>query len=194
MDFDSHLSDVVGVTVHVVNLLTPGHRRGQEYPGDATPAGVAAAFAAEGRFSYRMPSDAEVVEMRGYTDRLHSVFAAVDVGDLDTACLTVNALMADTHAMPVLSRHGGEPWHLHFHAAEAGWAIGSGASMATSLAVVLGGPTADRLGICSASACDRVFADTSRNGTRRFCSVACQNRRKAAAFRSRRRLHGGGGE
>lgn len=192
MDFDSHLSDVVGVTVRVVNLLTSGHRRGQEYLGDATPAEVAAAFAGEGGFAHRMPSDTEVAELRGYTDRLHAVFAAVDVGDLDAACLTVNALMADTRAMPVLSRHGDEPWHLHFHAAEAGLAVSSGASMATSLAVVLGGPSADRLGICSAAACDRVFADNSRNGTRRFCSVACQNRRKAAAFRSRQRRHGGG--
>jgi predicted RNA-binding Zn ribbon-like protein len=27
--------------------------------------------------------------------------------------------------------------------------------------------------------------DTSRNGTRRFCSTACQNRVKAALFRER---------
>jgi predicted RNA-binding Zn ribbon-like protein len=44
---------------------------------------------------------------------------------------------------------------------------------------------ADRLGVCSAESCDRVFVDTSRNGTRRFWSTACQNRIKAAAFRHR---------
>ncbi|MFC6935784.1 CGNR zinc finger domain-containing protein [Actinomadura yumaensis] len=33
--------------------------------------------------------------------------------------------------------------------------------------------------------CDRVYVDTSRNGTRRFCSTACQNRVKTAAFRAR---------
>jgi predicted RNA-binding Zn ribbon-like protein len=27
--------------------------------------------------------------------------------------------------------------------------------------------------------------DTSRNGTRRFCSTSCQNRVKAAAFRAK---------
>jgi predicted RNA-binding Zn ribbon-like protein len=35
--------------------------------------------------------------------------------------------------------------------------------------------------------CDRVFVDVSRNGTKRFCSTACQNRPKAAAFRARQR-------
>ena len=34
--------------------------------------------------------------------------------------------------------------------------------------------------------CGRVFLDVSKNGSRRFCSVTCQNRVKAAAFRQRR--------
>lgn len=44
---------------------------------------------------------------------------------------------------------------------------------------------AGRLGVCTAERCDRVYVDTSKNGTRRFCSTACQNRVKAAAFRAR---------
>jgi predicted RNA-binding Zn ribbon-like protein len=62
-----------------------------------------------------------------------------------------------------------------------GWAAGC----ATGLAVVLGGSGADRLGVCTAPGCDRVFVDTSRNGTRRYCSTSCQNRVKTAAFRAR---------
>jgi len=46
------------------------------------------------------------------------------------------------------------------------------------------------LGVCTAPRCDRVYVDTSRNGTRRFCSTACQNRVKAAVFRERQ----GGGQ
>ena len=45
---------------------------------------------------------------------------------------------------------------------------------------------AGRLGVCAAERCDRVYVDTSRNATRRFCSTACQSRTKAAAFRARR--------
>jgi len=43
----------------------------------------------------------------------------------------------------------------------------------------------DRLGVCTAPRCDRVYVDTSRNGTRRYCSTSCQNRVKTAAFRAR---------
>ncbi len=50
---------------------------------------------------------------------------------------------------------------------------------------MLGGELYDRLGVCTAPHCDRVYVDTTRNGSRRFCSTACQNRVKAAAFRER---------
>jgi len=62
-----------------------------------------------------------------------------------------------------------------------GWAAGC----ATGLAIVLGSEHYDRLGVCTAPHCDRVYVDTSRNRHRRFCSTACQNRVKAAAFRER---------
>ncbi len=52
--------------------------------------------------------------------------------------------------------------------------------------MVLGSELHGRLGVCTAARCDRVYVDLSRNGTRRFCSTACQNRNKAAAFRARR--------
>ena len=57
---------------------------------------------------------------------------------------------------------------------------------ATALAVVLGTEHGGRLGVCTAPRCDRVYVDTSRNATRRFCSASCQNRVKTAAFRARR--------
>jgi predicted RNA-binding Zn ribbon-like protein len=114
------------------------------------------------------------------------VFEAVAAGDIVTAAETLNALMTDWRAQPTLSRHDGEPWHLHFHRPEVGYVEGWAAGMATGLAYVVGSEYHDRLGVCSAPACDRVYADTSRNGTRRFCSTGCQNRVKAAAFRARR--------
>jgi predicted RNA-binding Zn ribbon-like protein len=55
------------------------------------------------------------------------------------------------------------------------------------MATVLGSEYADRLGVCAAPACDRVFVDVSRNGTKRFCTEACQSRVKAAAHRARQR-------
>jgi len=190
VNFDSHTSDVVSAAVDAVNLLTPGWSRGKPYPATPAPDAIGHALALAGHRRHRAPSGADVAELRGYTERLYTVFAAVDAGDVDAACTTVNQLLTDTRAAPVLSRHGNHPWHLHFHAPEAGWARSWAASMATALALVLGSAWADRFGICSAPGCDRVFVDASRNGGKQFCSTACQNRVKAAAFRARR--HGAG--
>jgi predicted RNA-binding Zn ribbon-like protein len=178
LNFDSHTSDVVTAAVTAVNLLAPGQARGADY--DATDPDVSA-------LSSKAVQAKDIEQLRAYAVRMHAVFAAADVEDFDDACELVNALLRETQAAPVLSRHDGEPWHLHFHAPDADWARSSAASMATGLAIVLGNPVNDRLGVCTAPVCDRVFVDTSRNGTKRFCSTACQNRVKAAAFRARQR-------
>jgi predicted RNA-binding Zn ribbon-like protein len=104
---------------------------------------------------------------------------------VDEAAGQVNALLVRTGARPELERHDGEPWHLHFHAADRSLPNGWAAGCATGLAVVLGGSRYDRLGVCTGPRCDRVYVDTSRNGTRRYCSTSCQNRVKTAAFRAR---------
>lgn len=186
VNFDSHTSGVVEATVDVVNLLTPGTARGKDYPATGVDGRVPELL--RGRSARaRTPTAADIDELRGYAARLRQTFVAVDDGAIDTACALINALLTDTGAVPVLARHDGEPWHLHFHAMDAGWARSWGAAMTTALAVVLGNPMYDRLGVCTAQFCDRVFVDTSRNGTKRFCSTACQNRVKAAAFRARQR-------
>jgi predicted RNA-binding Zn ribbon-like protein len=42
-----------------------------------------------------------------------------------------------------------------------------------------------RHGGCAAEGCSKVFADTSRNAARRYCSSACANRSAVAAHRAR---------
>ena len=74
---------------------------------------------------------------------------------------------------------------MHFHGTDDSLATGWAAGCATGLALALGSDLAGRLGVCAADRCDRVYVDTSRNATRRFCSTACQSRTKAAAFRAR---------
>ena len=115
------------------------------------------------------------------------MFELVQRGDLDAASRTVNKLLERYRPTPYLDHHDGEPWHLHFHGDEAADRSGWGGGVAVALAGVLGSEYADRLGVCEAPACDRVFVDVSRNGTRRYCSTACQNRVKAAAHRARQR-------
>jgi hypothetical protein len=190
VEFDSHTSDVVTVTVAAVNVATPGWQHGRPYepPTGNALAGALGAAMRPGAFHLDPVPVSDAEELVGHLNWLHSVFACLTDGELDTACGTVNEMMRATKATPLLSRHDGQAWHLHFHAPDVSWAVGWAGSMATALAIVLGGPAYDRLGVCSASGCDRVYVDVSRNGTRRFCSTACQNRVKAAAFRERRKV------
>lgn len=190
VEFDSHTSGVVLAAVDAINAVAPGWSRGKPY---TPPTGaelreqvLAAVHKGAKRITREVtPADAE--ELAGYLGELRIVFGLLDMDDLDGACELINKILVETRATPMLSRHDDEPWHLHFHSRDASWSQGWAGSMATALAMVLGSPMADRLGLCSAPSCDRAYVDTSRNGARRFCSTACQNRVKAATFRERQR-------
>ena len=187
MNFTSHVDTVVAVAVSLVNALTPGESRGRDYrppTGTDLQHAVAAALRT-GQAATRPVTADEAADLTATAVQLRVVFDAVHTGAVDEAASQVNALLAATGARPQLDRHDGEPWHLHFHGQTDGLAQGWAAGCATGLAVVLGTELYDRLGVCTAPRCDRVYVDVSRNGTRRFCSTSCQNRVKAAAFRAR---------
>lgn len=187
VNFSSHTDAVVRVAVALVNLLTPGEGRGRKYlppEGADRAAALTSLFRTAG--GRRAVTEPEAADFGPVAAELRAVFTTIAAADIDDAARRVNKLLDTTGARPSLDRHDGEPWHLHFHAADdtsmvSTWA----ASCATGLAIVLGSELHDRLGVCTAPHCDRVYVDTSRNGSRRFCSTACQNRVKAAAFRER---------
>jgi predicted RNA-binding Zn ribbon-like protein len=188
VNFTSHVDTVVAVAVGLVNALTPGDSLGRDY---AVPTGAELERAATqvlrtGRAATRDVTAGEAAQLAETAAQLRAVFDAVDVGAVDEAAARVNVMLGATGARPQLDRHDGEPWHLHFHGQTDGLAQGWAAGCATGLAVVLGTELYNRLGVCTAPRCDRVFVDVSRNGMRRFCSTSCQNRVKAAAFRARR--------
>lgn len=121
--------------------------------------------------------------------RLRSVFTA---GSLREAIAVVNALVADAGALPQLSDHDGEAWHLHFTPPDAPLAHRLAADAAMGLAIVLRDHGLDRFRTCDAPDCQDVFVDTSRNRSRRYCdSRSCGNRLHAAAYRARRRARAG---
>jgi predicted RNA-binding Zn ribbon-like protein len=180
------MDTVVTVAARLVNALTPGEARGRPYlppEGTALAAAVTAALRAGPRDAPKV-SPQEAAGFPTVAGAIRAVFEATAAGRTDAAARLVNEMLARHGARPRLDRHDGEPWHLHFHGAEDSLATSWAAGCATGLAVVLGSDQRDRLGVCAAPRCDRVYVDTSRNATRRFCSTACQNRVKAAAFRA----------
>lgn len=192
MNFGSHLDATVLLARDLVNALTPGLERGRERDElDEDAARVAVAEVLVDRpnraRAWKDAAAADLEGLREVADRLREVFVAVEATQVDTAARELNDLLVSSHARPELSHHDGEPWHLHFHSTEAGPVSSIAASCATALAMVVGSDAADRLGVCHADACDRVYVDTTKNASKRFCSSSCQNRAKAAAFRARQR-------
>jgi predicted RNA-binding Zn ribbon-like protein len=188
VNFDSHISSALVGAVELVNAVTTGMRGGRPVAVPEGPALVDAVTSAirTGSPKAEPVSTSGAEELARWAARLRSVVEHVEHDRIDDACAGLNEVLRETGAVPTLSRHDGEPWHLHFHRPEAGEAESWAAPMATALAVLLGNPAVDRLGLCNAPACDRVYVDGSRNGTRRFCTTACQSRVKAAAYRARR--------
>jgi predicted RNA-binding Zn ribbon-like protein len=135
---------------------------------------------------------AVVPAFRALAAELAEVFAALDRGDVDAAAVSLNRLLARHPAYPHLTREDGG-WRLHHHPADAALIPMWTAICAEGLARLVGAGHADRLGTCARPGCGRVFVDVSKNGSRRFCSLACQNRVKTAAFRRRRAAAGASG-
>ena len=175
---------LLDASVALVNALTDGEARGRGYtaPEGAERVGAVRAVLNAGEDLRLAAADHLAATARS----LRAVFEAVADDRLDDAAHALNALLRDSGARPQLDRVPGEPWQVHFHGADDSYAVGWSAGCATGLAMAVGGDYAGRLGVCAALHCDRVYVDTSRNAGRQFCSTACQNRVKAAAFRARR--------
>lgn len=191
MHFGSYMDATVQLAVDLVNGLTPGWARGRRIgasDGDRRRQAVAAAFADRPNRARQWAAqrEAELDRLSVQAAELRRVFDLLEQADTDAAARHLNGLMRHHDARPELSAHDGQPWHLHFHESAADPTGGLVAGCATALAMVVASDDSTRLGVCQAEHCDRVYVDTSRNASRRFCSTACQNRTKAAAFRRRR--------
>ncbi|WP_245765019.1 CGNR zinc finger domain-containing protein [Nonomuraea jiangxiensis] len=119
-------------------------------------------------------------------DRLADVAAALRPAF--TGAPDATAVLNET-----LVRHGavpnlhGDPPILAFHRPGSDLVDAWAADAATALAMVIGVGQGQRLRACEAGGCDLVFLDVTRNASRRFCGLSCQNRAKASAYRARRR-------
>ena len=126
-----------------------------------------------------------IAEFAAGGERIYRALVLLADGETDAAASAINALLASTHAAPLLVRHRESAWHLHFASEGVSMATGWLAEFGTAAAMLLGSDELDRLRLCAAERCDNVFLDATRNHRQRFCSTACQNRTKVAAFRSR---------
>ncbi|MEV4075172.1 CGNR zinc finger domain-containing protein [Nonomuraea fuscirosea] len=121
-------------------------------------------------------TDADAELLAGVAAELHPAFA----GDVTA----LNQVLLRHGAVPTLY---GDPPRLAFHRAGASLPDAWAADAATALAMVIGVGQGARLRSCEAEGCELVFFDVTKNTSRRFCGLSCQNRAKASAYRARRR-------
>src|SRR5690606_30397710 len=103
----------------------------------------------------------------------------------DNAVPRVNALLRNASALPFLVRHDDHDWHVHAVEFEAPLAERIRVEVAMGLVDVIRSNEWGRLRSCEAEDCTGIFADLSRNGSKRFCSVRCSNRVNMMEHRAR---------
>lgn len=120
----------------------------------------------------------EAAELEELADRLHAVFAQPSaLRRLDR----LNEVILGLRPLPKVSRTGPR-WQVEdpSRALEAALAL-------ALLEHARDDPGLQRLGTCQAHDCIDVYLDTSQARTRRYSSVTCQNRARAASYRRRHR-------
>ena len=130
--------------------------------------------------------DEELAAVHRLRERLGRLWEGAD--DEERTVNQVNALLADTHASPWLTRHAEMPeWHLHLASVRDPLAQRMGAEMAMALADLIRGGELRRLKVCAAPDCTAALFDVSRNRSKIFCDTGnCGNRQHVAAYRERR--------
>lgn len=128
-------------------------------------------------------SAVDVSDFAALAAALHPVFTA---HDRDERAARLNELLEQFRPVPYLVTHDGEPLHFHYVPRYGPPTEHVGASSAMALANALVEEHDDRLGVCAAPGCQRVFFDRSRNRTQRYCRKSCATRVHVAAHRARR--------
>lgn len=123
----------------------------------------------------------ELAEVRALRPRLRELLVA----ERDHAVDLVNAMLAETRALPQLVRHEGYDWHLHCVGSDTPLVTRILAETAMAMVDIIRAEEMSRLGVCADGGCTGVVLDLSRNRSRRFCSTACGNRNAVAAYRAR---------
>lgn len=147
-----------------------------------TAAELARRCAAAGLALSSAPTDADLASVTAFLRRWRRVVACADPPE---RAELLNTLLAEYASAPRLTDHLGDGWHLHFRDPGVATDRQIAALITVGTALHLTGLGMDRLGICAADGCARVYADTSRNGRQRFCSPACANRSAVRRHRAR---------
>lgn len=149
------------------------------------------AFGDRYAFDGRAAREQDVARLRAYRARLDAAVSSLEAGDGEAAIGMLNALLAQTGAVPQVVAHDGRGPHIHVSRATAPLADRIAAHLAMGLAGLVVAGESGRVHSCASPTCRDVFFDLSRNRSRRYCdSRTCGNRLHVAAYRARKATAG----
>ncbi len=109
-------------------------------------------------------------------------------GGADDTIRWINRELSAIQIIPSLTTHDGSDLHIHWTPSTATFDDQVIADLLMALAQEVCDHGTERFGRCAASDCDHLFFDTTRNGSRRFCSdPRCASRTHTADHRARQR-------
>jgi predicted RNA-binding Zn ribbon-like protein len=171
--------DTVASLRAAVDLVNTG-----EVPDTLTSVAELQAWYAKHGYTGRHDGDeAELAALRA----LRPVLRELLTTDRDRAAELVNAMLAETDALPQLVRHDGLDWHIHATPPDAPLDRRIVVESAMAMVDVIRADELSRLSVCADDRCGGLVLDLSRNRSRRFCSTTCANRNAVAAYRARSR-------
>ncbi|MGY5047048.1 CGNR zinc finger domain-containing protein [Streptomyces sp. 900105755] len=109
----------------------------------------------------------------------------VDAADGNERAHQVNAMLAASTSHPRLTDHADSGWHVHYRDDDHSVGRLLSALFAMGTALHLAGRGMHRLQRCAVTECTTIFADTSRTGRQRYCSLRCANRDAVRRHRAR---------
>jgi predicted RNA-binding Zn ribbon-like protein len=181
-------ADLVEALTACAELINTG--RSPEGEGLGTLADVQA-FADQYAFHGTAAGQPDVARLRAHRARLDAIAARCESGEEEAAIEMLNALLAETGAVPQIVAHDGRGPHIHVSRPAAPLADRAAAHLAMGLAELVVAGEMERVRTCAAEPCRSVFVDLSRNRSRRYCdSRTCGNRLHVAAYRARRSAAG----
>jgi predicted RNA-binding Zn ribbon-like protein len=163
----------------VVALINTAGQDGEELPDIAALDAFFRTYKWSGRHEH---TEAELRSVRELRPRLRRIWYE----DEDGVAEIVNELLRESHALPQLMKHDGEPYHLHATSRDAPLATRMAVEAALAFADVVRSGELSRLRICDYPGCDNVVVDLSRNRSKRFCEAGCGNRAAVSAYRARK--------
>jgi predicted RNA-binding Zn ribbon-like protein len=145
------------------------------------------------RYAFRPIAAApgDLPRLRAHRARLDAIAVACEAAEVEAAIEMLNALLAQTGAVPQIVAHDGRGPHIHVSRPASPLADRIAAHLAMGLAGLVVAGQSGRVRSCASPTCRDVFVDLSRNRSRRYCdSRTCGNRLHVAAYRARRSAAG----